>query len=155
TLNYGIRYDLFTPQTEEYDRITNFDPVQGILLLPEQGGSNPGFSTRALTKTDKNNFAPRFGFAYKLDEKTVIRSSFGMFFLGQGQAGFQLSLNPPFVGGTNYTNTAVPQIINRTLDQGIPTTNPFVPIDAPVGSLNAFEANNPTGYSQQWSFGVQ
>jgi hypothetical protein len=155
TLNYGIRYDLFTPQTEEYDRITNFDPVQGILLLPEQGGSNSGFSTRALTQTDKNNFAPRFGFAYKLDDKTVVRSSFGMFFLGQGQAGFQLSLNPPFVGGTNYTNTPVPQIVNRTLDQGIPTTNPFVPIEDPVGSLNAFEANNRTGYSQQWSFGIQ
>jgi hypothetical protein len=155
TLNYGVRYDLFTPQYETYDRQSNFDPVQGILLLPKQGGSNPAFSTRSQYATDKINFAPRFGFAYKLDDKTVVRSSYGMFFLGQGQAGFQLSLNPPFVGGTNYTNTATPQIINRTLDQGIPQTNPFVPIDQPVGSVNAFEANNPTGYSQQWSFGIQ
>src|SRR5207249_2482420 len=134
TLNFGIRYELFTHQTEVYDRITNFDPVQGILLLPGKGGSHPAFSSRALMNTRKNDFAPRFGFAYKLDDKTILRSSYGLFYLAQGQAGFQLTLNPPFVGGTNYTNTATPQTINRTLDQGIPQTNPFVPINDPVGS---------------------
>jgi len=70
TLNYGIRYDLITPQTEQYDRMSNFDRVTGKLVLPGQGGSFPGLSTRALAKTDKNNFAPRFGLAYKFGEKT-------------------------------------------------------------------------------------
>jgi hypothetical protein len=59
TLNYGLRYDLFTPQTEVYDRQTNFDYVTGKLVRPGGGGSYPGLSTRALISTDKNNFAPR------------------------------------------------------------------------------------------------
>ena len=155
TMNYGVRWDLFTPQTEVYDRISNVDPVQGKLILPGQGGSNPAFSSRAMYATRWNNFSPRVGLSYRLGEKTTVRASFGIFKLGQGQAGFQLSLNPPFVGGTNYTNTPTPQQINRVLSQGIPATNPFVPIDQPVGSLNAFEGNNPTGYTQQWFFGIQ
>jgi hypothetical protein len=155
TLNYGIRYDLITPQTEAYDRISNFDRLTGKLLLPEQGGSHPGFSTRALQITDKNNFAPRFGFAYKLDDKTVVRSSFGMFYMAQGQVGFQLTLNAPFVGGLNYVNTPEQNLVVRTLDQGIPISDPFSPITNPQGSINAHDPANVIGYSQQYSLSLQ
>ncbi len=155
TLNYGIRYDLFTPQTEAYDRQTNFDFLAGRLVLPGAGGSYTGLVTRALTSTDKNNFAPRFGFAYKATPRTVIRSSYGIFFVTESQAGQQMTLNPPFVGGTNFTNTSIPQQINRTLDQGLPASDPLIPIDSPSGSLNSRHPENRTGYSQQWSFQVQ
>ena len=72
TLNYGLRYDLFTPQTEVYGRQSNFDPLTGKLVLPGQGGSYPGFSTAALVSTNKLNFAPRFGIAYRINEKTAL-----------------------------------------------------------------------------------
>ena len=155
TLNYGVRYDLITPQTEAFDRQTNFDRGTGRLVLPEGGGSHPGFSTRALALTDKNNFAPRFGFAYKLDDKTVVRSSYGMFFLAQGQVGFQLTLNAPFVGGLNYVNTPEQNIVIRTLDQGIPISDPFSPITNPQGTVNAIDPENKTGYAQQYSMSIQ
>ncbi|MEW5976485.1 MAG: TonB-dependent receptor [Acidobacteriota bacterium] len=155
TLNYGIRYDLITPQTEAYDRQTNFDRGTGKLVLPNGGGSHPGFSTRALALTDKNNFAPRFGFAYKLSENTVIRSSYGVFFLAQGQVGFQLTLNAPFVGGLNYVNTPDRNIVVRTLDQGIPISDPFSPITNPQGTLNGLDPENRTGYAQQYSLSIQ
>ena len=112
----------------------------GKLLLPEAGRQpSAGFSTRALQITDKNNFAPRFGFAYKLDDKTVVRSSFGMFYMAQGQVGFQLTLNAPFVGGLNYVNTPEQNLVVRTLDQGIPISDPFSPITNPQGSINAHD----------------
>lgn len=155
TLNYGLRYDLFTPQTEAYDRQTNFDYLTGKLVRPGGGGSYPGLSSRALVSTDKNNFAPRFGFAYKLTPSTVIRSSYGIFYVVESQAGQQMTLNPPFVGGTNFTNTAVPQQINRTLNQGLPLSDPLIPINDPSGSLNTRHPENATGYSQQWSFQIQ
>jgi hypothetical protein len=66
-----------------------------------------------------------------------------------------MTLNPPFVGGTTYFNVPVPQQINRTLDQGFPTTNPFIPIDQYVGSINNINADNDTAYTQQWNFGIQ
>ncbi len=48
TVNYGVRYELITPLTEVADRLTNFDLVTAKLLLPGQGGSLPGYETRAL-----------------------------------------------------------------------------------------------------------
>jgi Carboxypeptidase regulatory-like domain/TonB dependent receptor len=155
TLNYGIRYDLIKPQTEQYDRMSNFDRVTGKLVLPGQGGSFPGLSSRALAKTDKNNFAPRFGFAYKFGDKNVLRASYGIFYVAEEQEGQQLTLNPPFVGGTNYVNTAVPQQINRLLNQGLPVTDPFIPINNPSGGVNALHPDNSVGYVQQRSISIQ
>ncbi len=155
TLNYGLRYDLFTPQTEVYNRQSNIDPITGKLVLPNGGGSYPGLSTRALVSTNWHNFAPRFGFAYRLGDKTVIRSSYGIFFFPESQAGQQMTLNPPFVGGSNFTNTPEPQQIVRTLDQGLPPSNGLIPIDNPSGAFNGRFPENHTAYSQQWTFGVQ
>lgn len=155
TLSYGLRYDLFTPQTEQYDRQSNIDPATGKLVLPGQGGTYPGLSTRALVSTNKKNFAPRFGFAYKLGDKDVIRSSYGMFYFPESQAGQQMTLNPPFVGGNNFTNTPQPQQISRTLDQGLPPSSGLIPINNPTGAFNGRWPQNHTAYVQQWSFAVE
>ena len=155
TLSYGLRYDLFTPQTEVYDRQTNIDPITGKLVLPSGGGSYSGLSTRALVSTNKLNFAPRFGLAYRLGDKTAIRASYGIFFFPESQAGQQMTLNPPFVGGTNFTNTPEPQQINRYLSDGLPPSSGLIPIDNPTGAFNARFPVNHTAYSQQWSLSVQ
>lgn len=155
TLSYGVRYDLFTPQTEVHNRQSNIDPITGKLVLPGQGGSYPGLSTDALTTTNKLNFAPRVGLAYRMREKTAIRSSYGVFYMPESQAGQQLTLNPPFVGGTNFVNTSVPQQINRTLDQGLPPSSGLIPINAPSGSLNGTFPQRHTAYTQQWSLSLQ
>ena len=156
TVDYGIRYDIFTPQTEVYNRQTNFDLGNATLLLPPgTNGSNPNYHNRALVRTDFHDFAPRLGLAYALNSKTAIRSAFGIFYFPQAQEGFQMTANPPFVGGTNYANTGVPQSISATLDQGFPVTNPFIPIDQFSGGLYAINPDNVTAYTQQWMFGIQ
>src|SRR6185437_6028854 len=139
-----VRYDLFTPQTEVFNRQTNIDPVTGKLVLPGQGGSYPGLSTRALVSTNKLNFAPRFGFAYKLTDRDSIRSSYGLFYFPESQAGQQMTLNPPFVGGNNFTNTPIPQQISRTLDQGLPASGGLIPINNPTGAFNGRWPQNHT-----------
>ncbi|OLE83183.1 MAG: hypothetical protein AUG07_08700 [Acidobacteria bacterium 13_1_20CM_2_60_10] len=156
TVNFGIRYDLFTPQVEAHDRETNFDLGTGKLLLPPgTGGSDSCYRHRSLVCTDYNNFAPRIGLAYRLGDKSAIRASYGVFYIGESQEGFQLTLNPPFVGGVSYLNTSAPLQITRTLDQGLPTSSPFLPIDDPAATLNVWPAKRPIGYTQQWSFGVE
>ena len=155
TLNYGLRYDLFTPITETFDRYSNFDFVTGKMVLVGQGGSDPVYQTRALTSTDKTNLGPRFGFAYQFAKETVLRGSYGIFYAAESQASFQLNLNPPFVGGVSYFNTSVPQQIQRRLNDGLPVSDPFIPANNPSGTINALPADRPIGYVQQWSLGIQ
>jgi Carboxypeptidase regulatory-like domain/TonB dependent receptor len=104
TLNLGLRYDLLTWPTEQFNRQSNFDLATGAVLLAGQNGQSS-----SLIKNDYNNFAPRVGFAYQLtnDGKTVIRGGYGMFyFLDRGGISNQLGQNPPFAGiaSYNYTN---------------------------------------------------
>ena len=60
TLNLGIRWEFDGPFYEKYNRLSNFDPNTGQLIV---AGRN-GVSRTANVRPDWNNFAPRVGFAY-------------------------------------------------------------------------------------------
>jgi type 1 fimbria pilin len=97
TLNIGVRYDYAQPLKDKQDRVASWDPANGEVVYPENaplvirdpntGSSspfNPPFpfrttSNRGLYQSDKMNFAPRFGYAYKISSKTVSRGAFGAF----------------------------------------------------------------------------
>ncbi|MBI2690202.1 MAG: TonB-dependent receptor [Acidobacteria bacterium] len=96
TLNLGIRYDYSTPWTDRYNRLSNIDltstsalQVPGFAL---RGGLTfPGVNgqSRNLFNGDRNNFAPRLGFAYSMNRNTVLRGGYGIFtapLTGSGQA---------------------------------------------------------------------
>ncbi len=115
TLNLGVRYEFETPLHERYNRSTlGFDtnytqPISaaaqaayakiypaisgGFPQLPPSAFALRGGMTFAgqngnngnLYNTPKDVFMPRFGIAYQVDNKTVVRSGFGMFagFLGE------------------------------------------------------------------------
>lgn len=103
TLNLGLRYDLLTWPTEQFNRQSDFDFANGTVLLAGQNGASA-----SLIKTDTNNFAPRVGFAYQLtnDGKTVIRGGYGMFyFVDRGGISNQLGQNAPFAGVSSYNYT--------------------------------------------------
>ena len=99
TLNLGLRYDYFRPNHEKYDKTTTFiSPSSGGFAavncqaflsaecLAPAGDTltpNGGFTHASeLFKADRNNFSPRFGFAWDPfgNGKTAIRGGFAVFF---------------------------------------------------------------------------
>jgi outer membrane receptor protein involved in Fe transport len=94
TVNLGLRYDFMTPPTEKDNRMANFDPSGAGALVFARDGS---LADRALVKPDKNNFAPRMGAIYRINDKTLIRGGYGVFYNQFERIGSedQLALNPP------------------------------------------------------------
>jgi hypothetical protein len=121
TVNFGVRWQLFTPIYEVHDRMTNFNEYTGQIELAGQDGNS-----RALYNQYNGiaNFLPRLGLAYSLDEKTVLRAAFSRTSFEEGTGEFnRLATNAPWnvdlVGnwGGVGANGAIPA--NQvTLDQG-------------------------------------
>ena len=118
TLNLGLRYDLFSPTYEKFGRQSNFSWQTVTLYIPQgnnQGAAlPPNFATAFPNVTvsrgqvskymypwDKTDFGPRFGLAYNVASRTVIRLGFGMFYGGEENEGGSPNLgeSAPF----NYT----------------------------------------------------
>ena len=97
TLNLGMRYEFATPPRERDLKWANFDSSTGKFISAKDGS----LQDQALIKPDKNNFAPRFGFAYSLTPKTVLRGAYGIFYnhanrLGrEGLVGIQSAVHHP------------------------------------------------------------
>ncbi len=82
TLNYGLRYEYYTPLRERNDLYVFFNPVTGTIEDPK---------SRDPFKSRKDNFLPRVSMTYALDSraKTVLRGGFGML-VGPGQTEDQI-----------------------------------------------------------------
>ncbi|MEK6320835.1 MAG: TonB-dependent receptor [Acidobacteriota bacterium] len=171
TLNLGLRYELFTPPTETGDRLTNFvfdpaNPANGHVVLTDR-----------LFKTDRNNFAPRFGFAYspgRFNERLVLRGGLGvnynripnvLFTNTRGNPPFFARFGfccagdfDPFFGGrirfvTGTSNSPSSYPANPVLGRGInPATG--TPIGGPVEVWGAYE-NTPNSYVYTYSLEAQ
>lgn len=74
TVDYGLRWEYYPIYSHDHYGATRFDPVTDDIYVGGEGGV-PG-NTGATAS--KKGFAPRLGVAYRLTEKTVIRSGFGI-----------------------------------------------------------------------------
>jgi hypothetical protein len=155
TLNLGLRYDFATPPLEAKNHMANFDPAGSGSLITASDGS---LEDRALVRVSKNNFAPRFGFAYSPNEKTVFRGGYGIYYLLFERFGSedQMALNPPFL----IENVGVAPSTSLTpvfqLQNGFPadSLNP-ANINYQLTQIRTVDANSKTPYVQQWSVGLQ
>ena len=168
TFNLGLRWELDTPRWERIDnRQSGFN---GTAINPVSG--TPGvvtFSGRdGLGKYahpfDRNNLAPRFGFAWKPGTRTVVRGGYGINYLGSYFGAVVNTLSQGF--GSNFSFTSpdgglTPAFLFRT---GLPTgtREPIGPAwgavrvgQAPRSAPDFISQNHVNGYSQQYNLTVQ
>ena len=171
TLNLGIRYDLDTPRTERYNRMNYFDPFAPSPLarqVPGYGNLTGGVvfvgvdgRSRYQYNWDTNNFAPRFGMAYQLTQRTVIRSAYAHIFGPSpqqahgtvGPMGFRVE--NPWV--TTLDGITPYNLLSNPYPQGFrPPPGASEGLLTQTGAtLQAPLQDTVTPYSMQWSFTVQ
>ncbi len=104
TLNFGLRYEYFSPYVEKNNRLVNLDHNAGFTQVTPvtPGGTGPfsGSFPRSLVNPDRSLYAPRLGIAWrpKFLKNTVIRSGYGVNYNTGQFATFAQSLafQPPF-----------------------------------------------------------
>jgi hypothetical protein len=168
TINAGVRYDLPGLRFESRDRFRGFDPAVGnpaaggrlgaIVGAGGQGGLQSQY--RTLAKPDYSNIGPRLGFAYSLNDKTVLRGGIGLYYapvlygfggnntLTEGTIGF----NSPRPANINGGADANPDLFLRNYRQ-VPGTDPNSQF---IGSdVDYFGKNFKTGRTLQYGLDIQ
>jgi len=174
TLNYSLRWDYISPFKEKFDNLSFIDPLGanagagGLAGRLAFAGTKWGAASygKDFPETPfKSAIAPRVGFAYTLDNKTVVRAGYGIYY---GQAfypgwdggmsldGFNKNLNLSetasgglqipavyLTTGINPSQVGATQDISSDFDNG-QTPSKYRPLDG-----------NHRPYSQQWNLTVE
>jgi hypothetical protein len=183
TINAGLRYDFFGAKTNDQNLQANFYPGQigigtgtGSFVLPnsQQGVLPQQFLTLlaqnhvtvsssgnpSLVDSQKLNFAPRLGASYKLNNRTVVRAGYGIFYGGLEGFGFGVNLgqNVPF----NYTSNIYSSGICNTTTcptDGIQLASGFTQGGAAnfisFPTITAIAANAQTPYSAEYNVSTE
>ncbi len=177
TLNVGLRWDILFPFTDIHDNVLFFDPT-----IPNPGAVAPN-GTPLLGAADKlgfcsacagfrrafvhwKDFSPRLGFAYKLNDKTVLLSGFAINFLDGGAYEYgdnKIAVNyGSLLGGVfsvNSVGSNIPgygQWDNRTIPQPAPVQFSDRSFLNSTGVLHQFGREpGKIPYTQAWNVGIQ
>lgn len=169
TLNLGLRYDFDVPRTERYDRLSWFDfgapsPLAGkVAAFPNLKGQFrfTDSGTRSPLDRDMNNFQPRLGFAYALNNKTAIRGAYGVQYAtsrgtikGHTGSGYTTNSSPQFSrdsGITPYATLSNPYPNGLTLPPGNSLgTSTFLGL-----GIGTEQRENQNPQIQAWNLSVQ
>lgn len=156
TLNLGLRWEDWEPNTEKYNRLSNLDLAAGYsaAAVVTPGSSSTfgnGTIPSGMVRPDRNNFAPRVGISYRPFKKrrTILRAGYSLFYDSSviSRISSRLIAQPPF---------AVSSTFNTSTDNPLLITNPFVgPADTTIKNSYAVNPNFSLPYAQTWSGSVQ
>ena len=112
TFNLGLRYELVTPNWEQNNHLANFDPTNNTLVQASSGS----LYNRSLVNLDKKDLAPRFGFAYQVNPKTVVRGGYGIGYMHYFRFGGESTLgyNGPYIVDATINQTPPLQVSGAT-----------------------------------------
>lgn len=155
TLSIGLRYEYIQPFYEKYDHMVNLDVAPGFTavaqVFPGQEGPYSGRFPRSLLYSDRNNFGPRIGIAWKPKASSpwVFRTGYGLFYNPSVYPTIvsQLVGQPPFAVSQDILTTPSAPL---TLQNGFP----FLP-DVTILNTFAIDPHYRIGYVQQWNLNIQ
>ncbi|MCI0723747.1 MAG: TonB-dependent receptor [Acidobacteria bacterium] len=172
TVNLGVRYELYTAPIDKFGRQGYMDPATGELVYARDAPLNDPIPGAGITEADlkfphrkvdreslfigdKNNVAPRIGFAYELARNTVLRGGYGISYVyfPFSDIGVNSQRLLPFAIVPSLTGGAfVPTIPNFNFDVGgarqvLLAGNPF--------AVAGVDPNVKWGDVQQWSLNLQ
>ncbi len=151
TLNLGLRWEYHQPLYEVKDRQANFAPFSGEIELAGQNGNS-----RALYNPFKKDFQPRFGFAYTLTDKMVLRGAYTISSYMEGTGtNLRLPINPPFQQETEarFDDGTFAQPAISTGQAITAQSNPSDPFKA--ANIRLWDPNVRPANTQQWSLIVE
>ncbi len=183
TINAGLRWDYSVPVSDPHNKFSSFDPT-----VPNDGAGNlPGSLVYAgktggpciadggaslcksqFANTYYTNWEPRLGFAYSLNDKTVVRGGFGIASLRGGAStlmGPDIAAN--YLAGYQYQETLTsldngispPAALQPTWDVGIPAVGTPPARTRSLANKQNVDYMQPidgrTGYLQTWSMTVE
>lgn len=162
TLNVGVRYDISGPPMERHGWSSTFDPYMvnsqtGMPGVMRYAGVN---GSRLFVRYNTKNIAPRFGFAYSPDDKTVVRGGVALIFNPVESADIHQVTNTGLGFSSQTTFSGNGPYAAFTLSRG-PSA-----LIAPAGASGGPTAyrgqavyyQNPSApmpYSLQWNFALQ
>ena len=170
TLNVGLRWDLQDPFTENHNNVVFFnpngtDPHYGNLKGDAtKFGSCTGCAGYSKADLHYTHLGPRFGFAYKLNDKSVIQAGFAIAFLNGGA--YEYGTNKVAVnygnlltGSFTRNSTGTNASAYGSWDTNILPNPPATPFNTALGAgtqINAFSKNDGFApYAEQWNANFQ
>jgi hypothetical protein len=159
TLNYGLRYELPFPATENNNEVNLFVPGAQSHVVPNAPAGllypgDPGVPA-GLIPTQKTGFAPRFGFAWDTrgDAKTVVSAAYGIFYepYYTGEGG---PLQDP-VSAPPYLKTQQISFPINSFANPFYTPNPFNEAFPEPMTLLVVTPNLTLPYAQDWNLNIQ
>jgi hypothetical protein len=170
TLSYGLRYEYDKPPVDAFDTIANFDPATGSIVVPNEKilreyvnplfpraipivtASQAGYPERPLRRSDKNNFQPRFGFAWRPfgGTGTVVRGGYGVYMDDLTADLFAQMYGGPFRLTESFTNNIVNGVPDLTFTQPFPGVGATGALDMTGLSIDLRNA-----FVQQWNLTVE
>ena len=160
TINAGLRYEFFRAETEEHDKIVNFDPVNLRLIYAGEDGVS-----KSVNKKSQQGFAPRLGLTYDLlgDASTIVRTGFGItYFPEQPSASNMIGQQVPYTISQNVNFATNPTDFStvRTIEDPFPAIVQVKPrttaeLQAANPRVLGHSFENEIAYAEQWHLGVE
>lgn len=184
TLIFGLRYEYQIPWHYRTPQISTFDFNTSKLVLPEnsptptlppgavaaQFAAYPFETTQSIglplnfDQGDKNNFAPRFGFAFRPfnDQRSVIRGGYGLYYnfqpglIGSGREAFNAPW--PLAHSANYTsllpgNPKTPFLPDLTFGDPFPGVGSSTVTPNPT--VNYFQRDFQNAMAEEWTLTLE
>ncbi len=153
TLNLGLRDDLVTPWKERHNRFGIFDAANGgnVVAL-----GTPGYPKNTVTDGRWTNFAPRAGFAYSLNSKTVVRAGFGIFYAYETSNSNPMAKNAPYNGSLLVSNSSGTAgfASSAPISAGFPANLPVL-FPAAGTTFQMFQRSFKNPSANEWNFNIQ